>query len=76
MTRSAKGTVANPGKNVKAKSGLNRSILKQSWGMFRQRLTDKANGATTPVEVIFINTEYTSMRCSKYGHTEQKNRMN
>ncbi|MHB1734580.1 MAG: zinc ribbon domain-containing protein [Ferrimicrobium acidiphilum] len=44
--------------------------------MFRQRLTDKANGATTPVEVIFINTAYTSMRCSKYGHTEQKNRMN
>ena len=74
MTRSAKGTVENPGKNVKAKSGLNRSILEQGWGMFRQRLTDKAANATSPVEVIFVNPAYTSMRCSKCGHTEQKNR--
>jgi hypothetical protein len=34
MTGSAKGTVDNPGRNVKAKSGLNRSILDQGWGMF------------------------------------------
>jgi putative transposase len=27
MTKSAKGTVENPGKNVKQKSGLNREIL-------------------------------------------------
>ena len=76
MTRSAKGTVENPGKNVAQKSGLNRSILEQGWGMFRQRLTDKANGATTPVEIIAINPAYTSLRCSKCGHTEQKNRKN
>ncbi|WP_298403707.1 transposase, partial [Ferrimicrobium sp.] len=30
MTRSAKGTVESPGKNVAQKSGLNRSILEQS----------------------------------------------
>jgi putative transposase len=76
MTRSAKGTVENPGKNVKAKSGLNRSILKQSWRIFHRRLTDKATNATTPVEIIFINPAYTSMRCSKCGHMEQKNRKN
>jgi putative transposase len=76
MTRSAIGTVENPGKNVKAKSGLNRSILKQSWGIFHRRLTDKATNATTPVEIIFINPAYTSMRCSKCGHMEQKNRKN
>ena len=74
MTRSAKGTIANPGKNVKAKSGLNQSILAQGWGMFRQRLTDKADGATTQVEIVFVNPAYTSMRCSECGHTEQKNR--
>ncbi|WP_338083581.1 transposase [Ferrimicrobium acidiphilum] len=49
MTRSAKGTVENPGKNVAQKSGLNRSILEQSWGMFHRRLTDKAINAITPV---------------------------
>ena len=30
MTRSAKGTVESPGKNVAQKSGLNRSILEQN----------------------------------------------
>ncbi|EQD67533.1 DNA (cytosine-5-)-methyltransferase, partial [mine drainage metagenome] len=51
MTRSAKGTLQSPGKNVRAKSGLNRSILEQGWGLFRQRLTDKAANATEPVQV-------------------------
>lgn len=32
MTRSAKGTVEAPGSNVRAKAGLNRSILVQGWG--------------------------------------------
>ena len=34
MSRSAKGSKARPGKNVKAKSGLNRSILDQGWSAF------------------------------------------
>ena len=34
MTKSAKGTILNPGRNVKAKSGLNRSILSEGWGQF------------------------------------------
>ncbi len=55
MTRSAKGTAENPGKNVKANAGLNRSILEQSWGLFRKRLTDKATNALVPVEVKPIN---------------------
>ncbi len=74
MTRSAKGTVERPGKNVAQKSGLNRVILSQGWGLFRKRLTDKANGATTPVEIVFVNPAYTSMRCSECGHAEQENR--
>ena len=67
MTRSTTGTVENPGKNVAQKSGLNRSILEQGWGMFHRRLTDKAINAITPVEVIAINPTYTSLRCSKCG---------
>jgi putative transposase len=31
MTASAKATVEKPGRNVKQKSGLNRSILEQGW---------------------------------------------
>ena len=34
MTRSARGTRENPGRKVGQKSGLNRSILSQGWGMF------------------------------------------
>ncbi len=34
MTRSAKGTVEAPGRNVRAKAGLNRSILQSAWGRF------------------------------------------
>lgn len=32
MTRSARGTVAKSGRNVRAKAGLNRSILGMAWG--------------------------------------------
>src|SRR5690606_2223301 len=32
MTRSARGTVEVPGRNVRAKAGLNRSILAAGWG--------------------------------------------
>ncbi|MHB8343197.1 MAG: RNA-guided endonuclease InsQ/TnpB family protein [Ferrimicrobium sp.] len=74
MTRSAKGTIGNPGKNVEAKSGLNRSILEQGWGMFRQRLTDKATNATEPVQVIVINPAHTSLRCFECGYTDKRNR--
>lgn len=41
MSRSAKGDQKNPGVNVKAKSGLNRSILDQGWFEFRRQLTYK-----------------------------------
>ncbi|HWM98240.1 MAG TPA: transposase [Streptosporangiaceae bacterium] len=42
MTRSAKGTVEEPGRNVRAKAGLNRGILGSGWGLLVRRLQDKA----------------------------------
>lgn len=41
MTRSARGTVDKPGRNVRAKAGLNRSILDASFGELRRQLTYK-----------------------------------
>ena len=32
MTRSARGTAAQPGRNVRQKAGLNRAILANGWG--------------------------------------------
>ena len=67
MTASAKGTTDTPGKNVKAKSGLNRSILKSGWGKLEQCLSYKSN-------VIKVPAPTTSQRCHECGHTEKDNR--
>ena len=72
MVRSARGTVENPGKNVRQKAGLNRSISSQAWALFRRRLCDKA--ATCDVVVTAVNPAYTSQRCSECGYTTPKNR--
>jgi len=74
MVRSARGTVENPGKNVRQKAGLNRSISSQAWALFRQRLTDKATHATSAVDLVAINPAYTSQRCSECGYTASENR--
>jgi putative transposase len=69
MTRSAKGTVQNPGRNVSAKSGLNREILRSGWGLLVRRLEDKAPG-----RVEKINPAFTSQRCSACGHLDSGSR--
>ncbi len=69
LTRSAKGTVAEPGRNVRAKAGLNRQILASSWGILVIRLAQKAPG-----RIEKINPAYTSQRCSACGHVAGENR--
>lgn len=72
MVHSAKGTVDKPGRNVAAKSGLNRAILAQCWGKFLQRLKQKAELAG--VLVIEVPARNTSRRCHECGHTSPANR--
>jgi putative transposase len=43
MSKSSKGSVAAPGKNVRARSGLNKAILDQGWFEFRRQLDYKFN---------------------------------
>ncbi len=69
MTRSAKGTADAPGRNVRAKAGLNRGILSSGWGLLVRRLEDKAPG-----RVEKIHPAYTSQRCSACGHIAAKSR--
>lgn len=76
MVASARGTIASPGRQVRQKAGLNRSIHNQAWAQFRQRLEDKANAATSPVVVVAVNPANTSRRCSGCGHTTPENREN
>lgn len=69
MVRSAKGTPESPGRNVRAKAGLNRSIGERAWSMWLRRLEDKAAG-----RVEKVNAAYTSQRCNACGHTAPGNR--
>lgn len=72
MTRTAKGTVAAPGVNVRAKAGLNRAILSKGWGGLLLRLEHKAryNGS----RVTRVPPAYTSKTCSSCGHCAPENR--
>lgn len=73
MTKSAKGTVENPGKNVAQKSGLNRSMLDAGIGMLYQFIGYKAEEAGC--QFVQINPKNTSRKCSKCGHAEKENRV-
>jgi transposase len=69
MTRSARGTADAPGRNVGAKAGLNREILRSGWGALVRRLEDKAPGRAEKVDPAF-----TSQRCSACGLVDPKSR--
>ena len=72
MSRSAKGTVEKPGVNVKAKSGLNKSILDQGWYEFRRQLEYKQHWLGG--DVVAVKPQYTSQTCSSCGHICKDNR--
>jgi transposase len=69
MTRSAKGTREDPGRNVRAKAGLNQGILRSGWGLLVRRLQDKAPGRVEKVSAAF-----TSQRCSACGQVDANSR--
>ena len=72
MTRSAKGTVESPGVNVKAKSGLNRELLRLGLSGLMVRTEQKA------IElggiVVYVNPAYTSQTCSSCGTIDKHSR--
>jgi putative transposase len=73
MSRSAKGSKEQPGRNVKAKSGLNRSILDQGWSEFRRQLEYKQ--AWFGGLVVAVPPQHTSQRCACCGHVDAANRL-
>ena len=68
MTKSAKGTIEDPGTNVRQKAGLNRSILASGWRKLEHCLSYKAKVKKVPAH-------YTSQTCNKCGTTDKKSRV-
>lgn len=73
MSKSARGTVDQPGKQVRQKSGLNRSILDQGWGEFRRQLEYKQNWLGG--WVMAVPAHHTSQTCPCCGHVSKENRL-
>ena len=72
MSASARGTKEQPGTGVKAKSGLNKSILDQGWGEFRRQLDYKM--AWKGGYLIPVLPQNTSRTCPSCGHIAKENR--
>ncbi|SFV54327.1 putative virulence protein [hydrothermal vent metagenome] len=73
MSKSSKGNEINHGKNIKQKSGLNRSILSASFYQFVAMLQYKQ---TMLNEKLFVkvNPQYTSQICNRCGYKDKNNR--
>ena len=72
MSKSAKGSAESPGKKVRAKSGLNKSILDQGWYEFRRQLEYKMQWQGG--WLMTVNPRNTSRTCPVCGHVSADNR--
>ena len=68
MTKSARGTRERPGRNVRAKRGLNRAILGSRWAALRTMLEYKVR------QVVRVPAHHTSQTCNRCGYAAAGNR--
>jgi putative transposase len=72
MTKSAKGTVACPGKGVAAKTALNRRLAEAALGRLAYWICVKAEEAGR--RVYMVNPVNSSRECAACGHIAKENR--
>jgi putative transposase len=72
MSKSAAGSTERPGKHVRAKSGLNKSILDQGWCEFRRQLDYKLSWSGG--SLILVPPRNTSRTCPDCHHVSADNR--
>lgn len=72
MTASAAGTIEAPGKNVRQKAGLNRSILDAAFSTLRRQLEYKASWYGSQVQIIdrFFASSQTCSACGARAKTK------
>lgn len=73
MTASAKGTVDAPGKNVRQKAGLNRSLLNVALGQVARYTAYKARRKGKLL--LSVPPHYSSQECAQCGHVHSDNRV-
>lgn len=72
MTRSARGTVEQPGRHVGAKAGLNRAILEGGWSKFANFVSYKSVWAGS--SFVEVPAAYSSQTCSVCGTVDKDSR--
>jgi putative transposase len=72
MTASARGTIEQPGSNVRAKAGLNRAVLDNTPGERRRQLAYKAPRFGS--ELRLVPPQATSNTCATCGHRDPASR--
>ena len=70
MTASASGTIAEPGRNVAQKRGLNRAILNVGWHQIETMLLYKAH------RLVKVNPAFSSQTCASCGTVDSRSRKN
>ena len=70
MTKSARGTKENPGRNIAQKRGLNRRILDQGWAQLASFIKYKARRCG--IRIVEVYAPGTSQTCSSCGHRDRK----
>ncbi len=72
MTASARGTVTEPGRNVRQKAGLNRVILNAGWHRFATILTYKMEERGG--QIVTVPARFTSQTCAACGVVDARSR--
>lgn len=72
MTASAAGTLAEPGRNVRQKAGLNRAILNAGWHQFATILAYKMGERGG--QVVTVPARFTSQTCAACGVVDARSR--
>ncbi|MBL7487052.1 transposase [Frankia sp. AgW1.1] len=72
LTRSARGTVAEPGRGVRRKAGLNRAILGMAWSQIGEHLDYKTT--RTGGVLVKVPAPRTSQRCHACGLVDPASR--
>lgn len=73
MSKSAAGSILMPGKKVKAKKGLNKTILDQGWNELRRQIEYKQQWRGGIV--VLVSPKNTSRTCPNCGYVSAENRI-